>query len=277
MMLFAAKVRVCDCRPGGDETATRCLSASRAVVVARVVSARHPRMGQRRSRGGLARGRRCVIAQPIPDWYVLNMFTEHVQTRAGQRAATREKVLDTAERLFRERGYAATTVRQIAAEAGVSTGSVMAVGDKAALLVVIFDGWIRAVHNARSVRAPESERAPSTSRAAIEEVVALLEPFLQYFMSDAALAREYASVLVRGDHDSVVFTELADALIAELASVLSRTGLGSESAEHGARAVYYLYLGVLMAVAGGAVDDVSAREQFRSAVAFTLDNEGSLE
>lgn len=37
---------------------------------------------------------------------------------------TREKILDTAERLFAENGYAATSLRQIIAEAGVNVASI---------------------------------------------------------------------------------------------------------------------------------------------------------
>ncbi|MEU5300944.1 TetR family transcriptional regulator [Streptomyces noursei] len=45
------------------------------------------------------------------------MFSERVQSRAAQREATRQRVLSTAERLFRDQGFGATTVRQIAADA----------------------------------------------------------------------------------------------------------------------------------------------------------------
>ncbi|QRX90089.1 TetR family transcriptional regulator [Streptomyces noursei] len=59
-------------------------------------------------------------------------------------------MLSAAERLFRDQGFGATTVRQIATDAAVSTGTVMSVGDKDALLVAIFDSWIDAVHRART-------------------------------------------------------------------------------------------------------------------------------
>jgi len=204
--------------------------------------------------------------------YCLNMFNELVQSRAEQKDATRRKVLDTAEHLFREHGFASTTVRQIAAEAGVSSGSVMAVGDKATLLVEVVDRWIGAVHRDRRGGSSSSRRLGS--KAAADEVVALLEPFLNYFMLDLALAREYAAVLVRGEHASIVFTDLARALVDELAAVLARTGRGAAAAERGARALYYLYLGVLMAAAGGAIDAGAAEEQLRSAVRFALITQG---
>lgn len=53
---------------------------------------------------------------------------------AGQETGTREKVLQAARRLFGERGYKPVTVREIAAEAGVSPAMVMKVGGSKARL-----------------------------------------------------------------------------------------------------------------------------------------------
>lgn len=47
---------------------------------------------------------------------------------AGSSSGTREHVLQVARRLFGERGYGAVTIREIAAEAGVSAALVMKVG-----------------------------------------------------------------------------------------------------------------------------------------------------
>lgn len=60
------------------------------------------------------------------------MFSERivVPTRSELREATRLRVLDSARRLFEARGFNATTVRAIAADAGVSAGTVMTVGDR---------------------------------------------------------------------------------------------------------------------------------------------------
>lgn len=53
---------------------------------------------------------------------------------AGQETGTRERVLQAARRLFGERGYKPVTVREIAAEAGVSPAMVMKVGGSKAKL-----------------------------------------------------------------------------------------------------------------------------------------------
>ena len=59
--------------------------------------------------------------------------------RAEQARRTRSVVLDAAERCFLRRGYAATTMKEIAAEAGVALQTVFAQGSKAAILLAAVD------------------------------------------------------------------------------------------------------------------------------------------
>src|SRR5215468_12436023 len=60
--------------------------------------------------------------------------------RAGQARNTRTSIIEAAWRLFAERGYAATSIEEIAAAAGVSRATVFtAVGGKPALLKAAFD------------------------------------------------------------------------------------------------------------------------------------------
>jgi AcrR family transcriptional regulator len=59
--------------------------------------------------------------------------------RLEQANATRAAIIDAAARLFAERGYGATTMASIAAEAQVSAKSVYALGDKAQLLTLALD------------------------------------------------------------------------------------------------------------------------------------------
>jgi TetR/AcrR family transcriptional regulator, regulator of autoinduction and epiphytic fitness len=61
-------------------------------------------------------------------------------TRSEQALKTRSRVIDAATRLFVEQGYAATTIRAIAAQAGVSVPTVeLLFGTKAQLLHVVID------------------------------------------------------------------------------------------------------------------------------------------
>ena len=66
---------------------------------------------------------------------------EHLgrRPREGCNVSTRAAVLDAATRLFVSPGCAATTMKDIAAEAGVSVESVYAQGTKPALLLVCVD------------------------------------------------------------------------------------------------------------------------------------------
>ncbi|WP_067270771.1 TetR/AcrR family transcriptional regulator [Streptomyces jeddahensis] len=193
------------------------------------------------------------------------MFIERVQSRAERRQLSREKVLAAAERLFREQGFDATTVRQIAAEAGLSAGSVMAVGDKHGLLVAIFDGWIDAVHRER-----DRGRSEQPSADTVDDVIALIEPFVDYFALDLELSREYAATIVRGRHDSAIFQNLGLTLIGEIQQVLSRAGHDEDDAGRAARSIYFAYLGILMTVSNGALPDDVGREGFRDVVSLIV-------
>jgi AcrR family transcriptional regulator len=204
------------------------------------------------------------------------VFSEHVQSRAEKREATRQRVLAASERLFRDQGFGATTVRQIAAEAGVSAGTVMSVGDKDALLVAIFDGWIDAVHRARTADDGPAP-VPMSAGAARDAVMALFEPFVRYFALDEKLSREYAAIIVRGAHESAIFQNLALSLIAEIAEVLARTGLDGAGSGRGARVIYFAYLGILMTVSHGAIQEADAIDQLCEVIGFVITNEGGEE
>lgn len=83
-------------------------------------------------------------------------------TREQLKQVTQQRVVDAADRLFRERGYSETTIRDIAEASGVSAGTVMATGDKNALLVRTFDRLISLEHVRRVTHLP----APSANRTA---------------------------------------------------------------------------------------------------------------
>src|SRR5919199_1109952 len=59
--------------------------------------------------------------------------------RAEQAQRTRAAVLDAAARCFLDKGYAATTMKDIAETAGVSAQTVFAQGSKSALLLACVD------------------------------------------------------------------------------------------------------------------------------------------
>lgn len=166
-----------------------------------------------------------------------------VGVRESARRETEARVLAAADALFRSQGFADTTIRDIAASAGVSAGTVIAVGDKGALLVAIFDRLIREQHEAR--------QRPTHQGSTTDRVVSLLAPFIHLFTGRAELARAYASILVAGGHASTVFTGLAETLIGEFREVLGpeRAGL--------AEPLHRAYLGTLFVWAASGSDDAA--------------------
>src|SRR5690348_212258 len=102
--------------------------------------------------------------------------------RAEQAQRTRAAVLDAAGRCFLEKGYATTTMKDVAAAAGVSPQTVFGQGSKASLLLACVD---RALVG-------DDEEVPLARREAFR---ALVEAPERAAKLDAAreLARTYAS------------------------------------------------------------------------------------
>ncbi|WP_407547794.1 TetR/AcrR family transcriptional regulator [Streptomyces sp. Pv4-95] len=196
-------------------------------------------------------------------------------SRSEQREATRERVLTAAERLFASGGFEATTIREIAAGAGVSVGTVMAVGDKAAILVELFDRRIATLHRARAERDGPRPPAASSNRL-VDEILALFEPFVALFFSDPELARHYAAALVTGKHQAGVFNELAAVLRREISDVLAGGGFAPEAAGRGAAAIHLAYLGTLFVGAGaGGADPSGTVEDLVAVVEFITESQES--
>ncbi|WP_166999521.1 TetR/AcrR family transcriptional regulator [Paramicrobacterium fandaimingii] len=197
------------------------------------------------------------------------MFSEQVQSRAEQRATTRRQVISIADRLFRQQGFAATSIRQIALEAGVSTGTVMSVGDKSSLLAAVFEASIAQMQSEQASQ-PSTAQLPDAASAP-ERITARLRPFLELFARDQELSREYAAVLVRGTHETGIFTQMADELTAAIANDFETSGMTAERASAASRAVYFAYLGVLFAWAGGNSTVHSALNELTSVISLITD------
>ena len=88
---------------------------------------------------------------------------------------TKDKILDTAERLIGERGYAATSLRQIIAEAGVNLAAVhYHFGSKEDLLDAVVARKVKPVNEARLAHL---ERAVAEAPYGTPEVERILESF----------------------------------------------------------------------------------------------------
>src|SRR4051812_46143319 len=120
----------------------------------------------------------------------------HSPLRAEQARRTRAAVLDAAGRCFLEKGYAATTMKDVAAQAGVSVQTVFGQGSKAALLLACVD---RAVVGddeeaplaqrelfLRLVQAPDRATKLAAVRELVLRYVPEAVPILQVFAGAAA-------------------------------------------------------------------------------------------
>jgi len=163
-----------------------------------------------------------------------------VSSRDDVRQATERRVLAAADQLFRQRGFSATTIRDIAEASGVSTGTVMAAGDKNALLVRVFDGL---------VAAGQERPAPavgSGTGACADRILELVQPFVTLFVGRQDLSRTYASILVSGHHSSALFTDLSGLLVGEIRETIRQHGCTPDDRVGAtADALYFAYIGTL--------------------------------
>ncbi|QBE48241.1 TetR/AcrR family transcriptional regulator [Leucobacter triazinivorans] len=164
--------------------------------------------------------------------------------REQLKQATQQRIIDAAGQLFREYGFAETTIREIAETSGVSVGRVMVVGDKNDLLIHVFDEMIATEHAKRAdsiVQANAAARSTCSDR-----LLVLVGPFVTLFTANPVLARCYASILVSGTHESILFTELAARLNEEFHAAITLHGCTTPvAAAPKARALYFAYIGTL--------------------------------
>lgn len=185
----------------------------------------------------------------------------------GVRSEGRRLRLDAVQQaagdLFRSQGYEATTVRQIAERAGVSTGTVMSTGDKAGLLLGLITDAIEDL----------MPTAVATGAPAAELVWRCYEPYFAFYDANPALSRPYASLLLGSpDRDfpalgrqAVAFNALvADQIRAALPQV------DEQSARTCAEALFAVYIFALVLWASGAADLVRATAVLRGQIDWQL-------
>ncbi|ABW13924.1 regulatory protein TetR [Parafrankia sp. EAN1pec] len=133
----------------------------------------------------------------------------HSPLRAAQAQATRAAILDAAVVVFGEHGYAGTTMRAIAAEAGVAVESVYALAGKARLLELALERAVTGGEDADRADLPLAEQ--TGFRAALDapdqreqlrlfglmsigparRVAAISRAFMQASMVDEALGKRW--------------------------------------------------------------------------------------
>ncbi|MFG2213088.1 TetR/AcrR family transcriptional regulator [Streptomyces sp. NPDC048638] len=194
------------------------------------------------------------------------MFAERVQsTRAEQKRRTTTRVTEAAARLFQEQGFHGTTVRQIAAEAGVSVGAVMAAGDKESLLSLVYDQAIAA-------RIPAPPAAESTA-SAVDYLSRYFDPFLDLFTENEELARAYFRTLTRGRPENAALGGLRTLTEGNLTAAMGNAGMPDARARLGAQVMFTSYLGELMLLAAGSTDPQQTATRIRQTAEFVTAQE----
>src|SRR5882672_6635627 len=121
-----------------------------------------------------------------------------------EQKATKTKILDTAERLFGEQGYAATSLRQVIAKADVNVAAVhYHFGSKEDLLDAVVARKAGPVNAARLVRLGQVEAAKGPLN--VEKVLeAFLEPTAEMARHNPTFVRLMGRMLVEGMMPGIV-------------------------------------------------------------------------
>ena len=117
----------------------------------------------------------------------MNGVPSKLQALDSKSVRTRQRVLSAAARVFREQGYAAASLRQIADRADMQAGSLYYHFDsKESLAEAVMD---RGVSESRR-RAQESIEALTTEVDAIEVILAAFRGHLTYLLEEADAAAD---------------------------------------------------------------------------------------
>jgi AcrR family transcriptional regulator len=145
-------------------------------------------------------------------------------TRREQARRPRELLMDTAERQFREAGYAATTVGAIAAAAGVSVETVYkSFRGKSGLVRAIYDrGLLGAGGGAAYERSDQMREQETDPRVIMQkwgllttEVASVITPIRLLIRAAAASDPEMASLLADSDNERLTRMEHHARFLAE--------------------------------------------------------------
>ncbi|MDZ7789483.1 MAG: TetR family transcriptional regulator [Xanthomonadales bacterium] len=148
--------------------------------------------------------------------------------------STRDRILDTAERLFSEQGFHLTTLRQITRAADANLAAVnYYFGSKQELIRAIFRRRLDALNAARLERLDTIEE--ETRRPELEAVLeAFVEPALEFTRGGDAEGQRFMQLLLRAFADRD--TALHEAMRQEYAHVMRRFADAVSAALRGADA-----------------------------------------
>jgi AcrR family transcriptional regulator len=122
---------------------------------------------------------RNVLTRAERGSYSLNMFKEPAARAVPQRVgseATRRQILDTALTLFRERGFEETTIRDIAAAAGLSLGAAYYYFKSKEAIVGAYYDYVQLEHQTRAREAfARSDGLRDRLRAALHTKIDIMQ------------------------------------------------------------------------------------------------------
>ncbi|MFD2093479.1 TetR/AcrR family transcriptional regulator [Blastococcus deserti] len=130
--------------------------------------------------------------------------------RAEQARRTRLAVLDAAGRCFVERGYARTTMRDIAQAAGVAPQTVFAQGSKAALLLACVDRTLAGDDEARPLMRRDEFRRLLEATDIGEKLQAFRSITVDYVPRTGPIMRAFASAAAVDDEIAAAWTEYGE-------------------------------------------------------------------
>jgi AcrR family transcriptional regulator len=160
-------------------------------------------------------------------------------------------VRSAAGELFRTRGFDATSVRDIAAAAGVSVGTVALVGDKATLFLDVMEENAFALVGGALERL-SGEPVGTTTLAA--EIWGVFEPSLTRIAENPELTRAYLIAYLRADGAHAISAGQVDVICAGLAArCVQHSGgePGASEALPAASAIYAVFFTATFALAVG--------------------------
>jgi AcrR family transcriptional regulator len=173
-----------------------------------------------------------------------------VISRAEQKSRTRDEVLQAARRIVRRQGFAATTARDVAAEAGVAVGTVfLHFPTMSRLAETLLDETVAAALATAEVSRPEG---------LIERLIQVSGCLYDAYDAEPELSREVIAASLfegsAGGPSEVRMTEFRDWVAAEVAAAVSAGEIPQIDPTVAFLGYFALYFGALVTGLRGELD-----------------------
>jgi AcrR family transcriptional regulator len=167
--------------------------------------------------------------------------------RERGKAERRRRIAEAVREVFRSKGYEAATIREIAARAGVASGTIFLYArDKRELLLMMLNEDLERLTEA-------SFRAIPADASLLDQTIALFAPRYEYWATDPKLATQalYATISARADEgatEAARFHRRRRNILAKLTELVeAKQRAGSVSADLDARTSAWLFVSIYLA------------------------------